>query len=647
MAVPMPAPSEPNRPPEISVIVPVWNVADCVAACIASLRAQDFADFEAIVVDDGSTDDSRAIARAAIGNDPRFTLLTQPNRGLSGARNTGLAQAQGNWIAFLDSDDRVAPGWLARLHAAVLAHDAAWAACGIRFVYPDGRTADHSAIHGAPDLAACPGTRRMPLADWREVIPHFPSAWNKLYRRALIAGLTFDEGTWFEDHSFFWRAAARTDHIVHLPEPLYLHSRARAGQITASASERVFEQFDVLDRLNGIARAAAKPGGRAAFSRIATRLLSERSDALPAGALRERYAAACRAWLARNDLVYDPDWDRHIGRVWGLTLAGALALSIVIPFRGDAGPLSVTLRALDGPDTADAEILVVCDAGDAGSAAVARAAIGDRKRARLLVQTECGAAAARNAGGAAAQGRVVLFLDAGDIPMPEGVGRWADAILRERADFGVGAFRMGGRDGPVHAGFMDAGTLGLDALIDAPGALTPAQALQAHGPPSARMFRRDFLQAHGLRFAEGLRPDWPLMLRAGLLSRRTLYLALPGVAESHDPAARRLMRRWPRPAEIAAQLDAIAALPEAARLSQGWRRRLYARIVADALHEARPAHRFARTAFTLRAALAARRLGLARARGDLDAATTGRRLAWIMGGGARPAAMPGPEAGGR
>jgi hypothetical protein len=124
-------------------------------------------------------------------------------------------------------------------------------------------------------------------------------------------------------------------------------------------------------------------------------------------------------------------------------------------------------------------------------------------------------------------------------------------------------------------------------------------------------------------------------------------MALPGVAESHDPAARRLMRRWPRPAEIAAQLDAIATLPEAARLSQGWRRRLYARIVADALHEARPAHRFARTAFTLRAALAARRLGLARARGDLDAATTGRRLAWIMGGGARPAAMPGPEAGGR
>jgi glycosyltransferase involved in cell wall biosynthesis len=148
MAVPMPAPSEPNRPPEISVIVPVWNVADCVAACIASLRAQDFANFEAIVVDDGSTDDSRAIARAAIGNDPRFTLLTQPNRGLSGARNTGLAQAQGNWIAFLDSDDRVAPGWLARLHAAVLAHDAAWAARGIRFVYRDGRTADHSAIHG-------------------------------------------------------------------------------------------------------------------------------------------------------------------------------------------------------------------------------------------------------------------------------------------------------------------------------------------------------------------------------------------------------------------------------------------------------------------------------------------------------------------
>lgn len=100
---------QPEPRPLISVIIPVFNVGDHVADYLRSLQAQTLNDFEALVIDDGSTDDSAAIAQSVIGADPRFHLIKQQNKGLSGARNTGLDAAQGAFIAFLDSDDRLAP----------------------------------------------------------------------------------------------------------------------------------------------------------------------------------------------------------------------------------------------------------------------------------------------------------------------------------------------------------------------------------------------------------------------------------------------------------------------------------------------------------------------------------------------------------
>lgn len=88
--------------PLVSVIIPTYNRAKQVCAAVDSVLAQTFTDFELIVVDDGSTDDTQA-ALKAYGN--RIQIITQVNRGVSAARNTGIQQAQGGLIAFLDSDD--------------------------------------------------------------------------------------------------------------------------------------------------------------------------------------------------------------------------------------------------------------------------------------------------------------------------------------------------------------------------------------------------------------------------------------------------------------------------------------------------------------------------------------------------------------
>ncbi len=89
--------------PAVSVVMPVYDVERFVAAAIASVLQQSFLDFELIIVDDGGSDDSLAICRSF--DDPRIRIIGQANRGLAGARNTGIAAARGRFIALLDSDD--------------------------------------------------------------------------------------------------------------------------------------------------------------------------------------------------------------------------------------------------------------------------------------------------------------------------------------------------------------------------------------------------------------------------------------------------------------------------------------------------------------------------------------------------------------
>src|SRR5204863_120826 len=96
-------------PPRISVVVPIYNVEAYLEPCLESLAAQTHTDFEAVLVDDGSTDGSAAIAEAFAQRDPRFRLVRQPNGGLSRARNTGIDHAKGEFLAFLDSDDMLPP----------------------------------------------------------------------------------------------------------------------------------------------------------------------------------------------------------------------------------------------------------------------------------------------------------------------------------------------------------------------------------------------------------------------------------------------------------------------------------------------------------------------------------------------------------
>ncbi len=122
--------------PRVSIIIPAFNAAATLSEAIGSVLAQTFSEWEAIVVDDGSTDDTAALAADFAAHDQRIRLVSQANGGVSSARNHGLAEAQGDLGLFLDADDSILPEHLARLTA--LASSTQAAVCAYSYRTPEG-----------------------------------------------------------------------------------------------------------------------------------------------------------------------------------------------------------------------------------------------------------------------------------------------------------------------------------------------------------------------------------------------------------------------------------------------------------------------------------------------------------------------------
>ena len=113
----------------VSVIIPVYNAATYLGACLDSLLAQSHTDFEIILINDGSTDNSLQICRTYAQKDARIQVVNQQNGGVSRARNAGLTKASGDYIAFVDADDRLMPDYIERLYSDACTHNADIVCC--------------------------------------------------------------------------------------------------------------------------------------------------------------------------------------------------------------------------------------------------------------------------------------------------------------------------------------------------------------------------------------------------------------------------------------------------------------------------------------------------------------------------------------
>ena len=228
--------------PLISAIVPFYNVEEFFDPCLSSIARQTYERFEVLMVDDGSPDNSRAIAQRWAERDSRFKIITQENRGLGAARNTGTANAAGDYLMYIDSDDLVAARAFEQLLRSLEQSGSDFAAAHI-WRLPLTRPIEPSSAHAEPfgERRQRTSIREIPL------LMRDRMAWNKLWRRSFWeAGEFFWPEMKFEDFPVTIRAHLEAAAVDTLPDPIYVWRERPVGQ---SISGQGKELGNVRDRV--------------------------------------------------------------------------------------------------------------------------------------------------------------------------------------------------------------------------------------------------------------------------------------------------------------------------------------------------------------------------------------------------------------
>ncbi|MFZ4602492.1 MAG: glycosyltransferase family 2 protein [Caulobacterales bacterium] len=227
--------------PRVSFIMPAYNAADTLATALTSIQAQTVRDWELIVVDDGSKDETFAIAGAEAARDPRIVALTKPNGGPASARNLAIGQARGDWLMFHDADDWLAPTFLERMLALVDAQpDCALAACTFLGVDDGGR---QLRVHGVRDL-------REPFPELARTCPFSPIA--LIVKRAEVQALGgFDDSLITCEDWDMWQRLARRGRAFAQTDEALAYYRSRPGSLTRKTTRLLEDSRFVIARAHG------------------------------------------------------------------------------------------------------------------------------------------------------------------------------------------------------------------------------------------------------------------------------------------------------------------------------------------------------------------------------------------------------------
>jgi len=229
--------------PKVSIIVPLYNVEAYLPKCLETLQAQTLQEIEILLVDDGSTDGSSKMAKdfQALHAD-RVKYFRTENKGQSHARNFGMEKAEGEYIAFVDSDDYIEAKMFQLLIEKTKEYPYEVVACNTKIEYPDVTKEVRAGI--ASD------TTNMNIEDRKNLIQTmYPVVWNKIYKKEWLQGLQkFKEGVWYEDVLFLYEMIPHITSIGLVDEPLY-HYIQRPKSVTYTYNQKLYDIFTVLDTL--------------------------------------------------------------------------------------------------------------------------------------------------------------------------------------------------------------------------------------------------------------------------------------------------------------------------------------------------------------------------------------------------------------
>lgn len=229
---------------KISIVIPVYNVEKYIEKCINSIKKQTYKNFEAIIVDDGSQDDSINIAKKVATGDNRFVFYTKENGGLSSARNYGTKKATADYVTFIDSDDYITEDYLEYLYKLITKYKTKISICSL---YNTFQKSGKTLALGNGEEGVMTSKTAIERMCYHDMVDTCAVA--KIYHKSLFENIEFPEGKLFEDIATIYKLFLKAGEVAYGFKEKYYYAIRGNSITTASFNSGKLDLLDMTDNL--------------------------------------------------------------------------------------------------------------------------------------------------------------------------------------------------------------------------------------------------------------------------------------------------------------------------------------------------------------------------------------------------------------
>ena len=410
----------------ISIVIPIYNAEKYLEECLNSIKNQTYKNFEVIMVNDGSKDESETICKRFLEYDARFRYFTKENGGVSSARNLGLDNVKGDFITFIDSDD-----WIAENHLELLINSIKKTnsdivvSCYKEF---DNNIDTYYTIVYTKQEKNLLNFEKMNRDDFLTIFPKlmsinvcFNNAVAKLFRKELVNNLRFDTSIKYgEDLDFYFSLYLNVESISYVDELTYVY-RIHGDSTTSNFNQEYAEQeLSIFKKM---------------FKKI-------QEIGLPTIHYFNKFQKLLKARVnyIKNKVLLNEHLD-FLKNIEGTVTYPNTLISVVIPIYNVSPYLRLCLESIENQTYPYFEVLLVNDGSRDNSEDICQEFINKDKRFRYFEQENLGLSAARNTGILNSKGEFITFIEGDDFVVPNYLAELYQSALKNDSEIVIGSYK--------------------------------------------------------------------------------------------------------------------------------------------------------------------------------------------------------------
>lgn len=409
----------------ISIVIPIYNAEKYLEQCLNSIKNQTYKNFEVIMVNDGSKDESETICKRFSEDDSRFRYFTKSNGGVSSARNLGLDNVKGDFITFIDSDD-----WIAEKHLELLINSIKKnnsdivVSCYKEF---DNIDTYYTIVYTKQEKNLL-NFEKMNRDDFLTIFPKlmsinvcFNNAVAKLFRKELVNNLRFDTSIKYgEDLDFYFSLYLNVESVSYVDELTYVY-RIHGDSTTSNFNQEYAEQeLSIFKKM---------------FKKI-------QEIGLPTIHYFNKFQKLLKARVnyIKNKVLLNEHLDFLKNIEETVTYPNTL-ISVVIPIYNVSPYLRLCLESIENQTYPYFEVLLVNDGSRDNSEDICQEFINKDKRFRYFEQENLGLSAARNTGILNSKGEFITFIEGDDFVVPNYLAELYQSALKNDSEIVIGSYK--------------------------------------------------------------------------------------------------------------------------------------------------------------------------------------------------------------